>query len=502
MPSWLRQSTSVDIGIGPFLDDSDGKTAETALTITQPDIRLKKNGGDWAQKNAAQTLSHEEAGWYEVTLDATDTNTLGLLIVAIHETGALPVWREYMVVPANVWDAYLASDKLQVDVVEWLGTAAATPTVAGVPEVDLTHIAGAAVSTSTAQLGVNTVQAGGTAWGSGAITAASIAPDAIGASELAADAVAEIADQVWDEVLSGHLTAGSTGAALNGAGSAGDPWTTALPGAYGAGSAGHIVGNLYAHGDANWSSAGTGGGQYAQGEYLSDTSSTAASDPGAGDMRWNNATQASATALYFDDLTSLGGDASNVFASIVAGDVLTIQQKENADNLQRWIVTSAVDNTGWWTINVTLSQFDGANIANNQDVIVRLAHPQTTAGQIADAVWQETIPGAYTSGQAGKVVGDNLNATVSSRATPAEVNAEVVDALATDTYAEIGQEAPAATQTLRKMIGYLYKAFRNKIEQDSTTLKIYNDAGSVVDQKATVSDSGTLYTRGEIGTGP
>lgn len=55
--------------------------------------------------------------------------------------------------------------------------------------------------------------------------------------------VSAIADQVWDEVLSGHLGAGSTGAALNGAGSAGDPWVTALPGAYGAGTAGKLVGD-------------------------------------------------------------------------------------------------------------------------------------------------------------------------------------------------------------------------------------------------------------------
>ena len=51
---YLKQSTSVDVGIGPFLDESDGKTAETTLTITQPDVRLKKNNGNWAQKAAAQ----------------------------------------------------------------------------------------------------------------------------------------------------------------------------------------------------------------------------------------------------------------------------------------------------------------------------------------------------------------------------------------------------------------------------------------------------------------
>lgn len=54
---------------------------------------------------------------------------------------------------------------------------------------------------------------------------------------------AENADAVWDETLSGHLGAGSTGNALNAAGSAGDPWATALPGAYGAGTAGLIIGN-------------------------------------------------------------------------------------------------------------------------------------------------------------------------------------------------------------------------------------------------------------------
>jgi len=124
---FLKQSTSVDVKIGPFLDETDGKTAETGLTITQPDIRLAKNGGAWAQKNAAQTLTHEESGWYEVTLDATDTNTLGILMVAIHEAGALPVWIEFMVLPANVYDSIVGgSDNLQVDTIQVGGTTQTT----------------------------------------------------------------------------------------------------------------------------------------------------------------------------------------------------------------------------------------------------------------------------------------------------------------------------------------------------------------------------------------
>jgi hypothetical protein len=146
MARWLRQSTSVDVPIGPFVDQTDGFTAETALTLTQPDIRLKKNGAAWAQKAAAQTLSHEENGYYEVTLDATDTNTLGLLRLAVNESGALPVFEDFLVVPANIYDSFFSTDFLQVDVAQWLGTNAATPTVPGVPEVDLTHLVGVAQS--------------------------------------------------------------------------------------------------------------------------------------------------------------------------------------------------------------------------------------------------------------------------------------------------------------------------------------------------------------------
>jgi len=205
MATWLKQSTAMDVKIGPFVDATDGVTPETALTITQPDIRLAKNGGAWAQKNAAQTLSHEENGWYEVALDATDTNTLGILVVAIYESGALPVWREFLVVPANVWDSYLGADLLQVDATQLLGTAYATPTVAGVQEVDLTHIEGTAHAST--QIRANLIQWLGVAplalssqrvqvlvgaISNGVIAAATFAANALGA--------------VWDELKSGHTT--------------------------------------------------------------------------------------------------------------------------------------------------------------------------------------------------------------------------------------------------------------------------------------------------------
>jgi hypothetical protein len=107
--NFLRQSTAVDIALGPFVDATDGVTAETALTISQGDVRLKKNSGNWAQVNDNTAATHEENGWYEKELDATDTDTVGILIVAVNESGALPVWREFQVLEEAVYDALFAA---------------------------------------------------------------------------------------------------------------------------------------------------------------------------------------------------------------------------------------------------------------------------------------------------------------------------------------------------------------------------------------------------------
>jgi hypothetical protein len=84
----------------------------------------------------------------------------------------------------------------------------------------------------------------------------------------------------------------------------------------------------------------------------------------------------------------------------------------------------------------------------------------------------------------------------------AQVATEIADALATDTYAEPGQGAPAATASLAAKINYLYKAWRNKKTQTATTHSLFADDGTTVDQKSTVSDDGTTATRGEMVTGP
>lgn len=105
---YLKQSTAVTIVLPRMVDDTDGKTPETALTLAQSAIRLSKNSGAFAQKNDATSCSHLENGFYSCPLNSTDTGTLGLLTVAAIGTGALPVERTYVVVPANVYDSIVA----------------------------------------------------------------------------------------------------------------------------------------------------------------------------------------------------------------------------------------------------------------------------------------------------------------------------------------------------------------------------------------------------------
>jgi len=103
MTTPLKQSTAATIVLGPFVDNTDGYTPETALTISQADIRLSKNGGAFAQTNNAAGATHMENGNYSVPLDATDTNTIGRLRVAVYESGALSVWRDFEVLDARAY---------------------------------------------------------------------------------------------------------------------------------------------------------------------------------------------------------------------------------------------------------------------------------------------------------------------------------------------------------------------------------------------------------------
>jgi hypothetical protein len=122
MRYWMAD-TSMNLKIGPFVSSSDGYTPMTGLTISQSDIRLSKNGGDFAQSSDTGGASHDENGWYDLTLSTSDTNSEGNLVVAIDKAGALPVWVDIMIVPITVFNSLVGgSDYLQTDVRQIEGT--------------------------------------------------------------------------------------------------------------------------------------------------------------------------------------------------------------------------------------------------------------------------------------------------------------------------------------------------------------------------------------------
>lgn len=128
----LKQSTATTLLLGPFLDATDGVTSETALTISQSDVLLWKEGGTTlAQKNEATSCTHRSNGLYTCPVNTTDTNTLGTLIVSVSESGALPIRQDYLVVPANVYDSLVAgSDVLDVSATQLDGSATAMDNLA------------------------------------------------------------------------------------------------------------------------------------------------------------------------------------------------------------------------------------------------------------------------------------------------------------------------------------------------------------------------------------
>ena len=151
MARWLKYNTQQRILLGPIIDDTDFKSLETGATFDQAGVActvIKQDGthvhvtpqatgaGDWY-------WLYSEGGIYELTLKATDCDVLGQLKVNWKATGMLPVCEVFMVVPIVNYDALvLGTDNLDINVAQWLGTAAHASTENGTPCVELIRIDG------------------------------------------------------------------------------------------------------------------------------------------------------------------------------------------------------------------------------------------------------------------------------------------------------------------------------------------------------------------------
>jgi len=124
---YLKESTSATVLIGPFVLASDGDT-EYTTALSNTDILLSKNGGTLAAKNSGGS-THDDHGMHTITLNGTDTNTVGTLQLACHVSTTLAVYHEFQVIETNIYDALFASGaaafdaNARVDVASVAGTA-------------------------------------------------------------------------------------------------------------------------------------------------------------------------------------------------------------------------------------------------------------------------------------------------------------------------------------------------------------------------------------------
>ena len=122
----------------------------------------------------------------------------------------------------------------------------------------------------------------------------------------------------------------------------------------------HRAGPGGVHGQS--SSTGGAGTEMKGLTFTSDTDSTAASDPGNGLFKWNNATQGSATTLYIDNQTADGVSLTTLWAALAQTGRLYIQQSTDAARWQQWSYTAHADSTGYRSFTVTLEAKSSSDI--------------------------------------------------------------------------------------------------------------------------------------------
>ena len=125
---FLRQNTATRVTVGPFIDVTDGKTPEVALTATNekltfvvddggvPTLVIDANATGSGGNNDFVHITGDDAGYYDLELTAAQTNYVGRATLSInYVTDHLPVFHEFMIVPANVYDSFFGTDLLEVD---------------------------------------------------------------------------------------------------------------------------------------------------------------------------------------------------------------------------------------------------------------------------------------------------------------------------------------------------------------------------------------------------
>lgn len=232
-----------------------------------------------------------------------------------------------------------------------------------------------------------------------------------------APSAAEIADAVWDEPIAAHAAvSGSTGEALNAAGASGDPWVTALPGAYTAGQAGYILGtNL----DATVSSRASAADLATVAGYV-DTEVAAikaVTDKLDATLELSSDGQIFTAAALQNAPASSGLDAAGVRAAVgLASANLDTQLADLPTNAELATALASADDA----VLAVLGTPAGASLAAD------VAAVQADTNDI-----QSRLPAALVSGRMDASVGAMANNVMTAAAAAADLTTELQSGLAT-----------------------------------------------------------------------
>ncbi len=136
------------------------------------------------------------------------------------------------------------------------------------------------------------------------------------------------------------------------------------------------------------------GGGSVQLSWRFDTSIVEA-NPGSKRLRFDNATPASVTKLFINDIANSNADASTLLGALTSGDRIYVQEANDATAFLLATVTGVTDNIGWFTIDVTPTSV-GALPSNNRDVGVLLIFGGGGAAAPSD---QPTVQARRTTDQ-------------------------------------------------------------------------------------------------------
>lgn len=135
----LKTNTAVRIPIGPLVDPTDGKTAETALTVTALSVQIyqtKTDGTAVVRTQFAPTASggsndmalvtSSTDGMYDLELTAAQLNFLGNARLSVYDVdGFLVWWVDLKIVSANYFDNKYGSTIETVNVTQISGDSTA-----------------------------------------------------------------------------------------------------------------------------------------------------------------------------------------------------------------------------------------------------------------------------------------------------------------------------------------------------------------------------------------